>query len=45
MEDGPVLVTVEYRIDRQQAWNFTVVMQPVQEQRLRDGALRSRSVF
>jgi hypothetical protein len=45
MEDGPVLVTVEYRIDRQQAWDFTVVMQPVQEQRLRDGALRSRSVF
>ena len=41
LEDGPVLVTVEYRIDRQQAWDFTLAMQPVQEQRLRDGALRS----
>jgi hypothetical protein len=45
LEDGPVLVTVECRIDRQQAWDFTLAMQPVQEQRLRDGALRSRSVF
>jgi MFS family permease len=40
-QDGPVLVTVEYRIDPQQARDFTFAMQPVQEQRLRDGALRS----
>lgn len=39
--DGPVLVTVEYRIDPQQSRDFTVAMQPVQQQRLRDGALRS----
>ncbi|HYT58402.1 MAG TPA: MFS transporter [Verrucomicrobiae bacterium] len=40
-EDGPVLVTVEYLIDPQQARDFTLAMQPVQEQCLRDGALRS----
>jgi MFS family permease len=40
-EDGPVLVTVEYRIDPQQSRDFTVAMQPVRQQRLRDGALRS----
>ena len=38
-------MTVEYRVDPQQARDFTLAMQPVQEQRLRDGALRSRSVF
>jgi MFS family permease len=41
LEDGPVLVTVEYRIDPQQARDFTSAMEPVQAQRLRDGALRS----
>lgn len=40
-EDGPVLVTVQYRIDPLQARDFTFAMQPVREQRLRDGALRS----
>jgi MFS family permease len=40
-QDGPVLVTVEYRIDPLQARDFTHAMQPVREQRLRDGALRS----
>lgn len=40
-QDGPVLVTVEYRIDPQQSRDFTVAMQPVRQQRLRDGALRS----
>jgi len=40
-QDGPVLVTVEYRIDPQQSRDFTVAMEPVRQQRLRDGALRS----
>ncbi len=34
-------MTVEYLIDPQQARDFTLAMQPVQEQCLRDGALRS----
>jgi len=40
-EDGPVLVTVEYRIDPTQAQNFTMAMQTVRQQRLRDGAFRA----
>ncbi len=40
-EDGPVLVTVEYRIEPKQARDFTFAMQAVRQQRLRDGAFRS----
>ncbi len=40
-EDGPVLVTVEYRIDPMHARNFTSAMGPVRQQRLRDGAFRA----
>ncbi len=40
-DDGPVLVTVEYRIDPSQAQQFAAAMQPVRRQRLRDGAFRS----
>lgn len=40
-EDGPVLVTVEYRIEPKQARDFTVAMKAVRQQRLRDGAFRS----
>ncbi|HEU4340335.1 MAG TPA: MFS transporter [Candidatus Binatia bacterium] len=40
-DDGPVLVTVEYRIDPQHARDFTLAMKDVRQQRLRDGAFRS----
>lgn len=40
-DDGPVLVTVEYRIDPKQARDFAGAMQSVRRQRLRDGAFRS----
>ena len=40
-DEGPVLVMVEYRILPEQAQNFTLAMQAVREQRLRDGAFRS----
>lgn len=40
-EDGPVLVTVEYRIDPKQARDFTLAMRDVRELRLRDGAFRA----
>ena len=40
-DDGPVLVMVEYRIEPEHARDFTVAMQAVRQQRLRDGALRS----
>jgi len=40
-EDGPVLVTVEYRIDPEHARNFALAVQAVRRQRLRDGAFRS----
>jgi MFS family permease len=40
-QDGPVLVTVEYRVDPERAPEFTSAMQAVRQQRLRDGALRS----
>ena len=39
-EHGPVLVTVEYRIDRVHAGDFVRAMQEVRLERLRDGALR-----
>jgi MFS family permease len=39
-EYGPVLVTVEYRIDRVHAGDFVQAMQEVRLERLRDGALR-----
>jgi MFS family permease len=41
LEDGPVLITVEYRINPEHARDFTSAMQAVQQQRLRDGAFRS----
>ena len=41
-EEGPVLVMVEYRIRPERAQDFTLAMQAVREQRLRDGAFRSR---
>jgi MFS family permease len=40
-DDGPVLVTVEYRIDPQRAGDFTRAMHDVRQLRLRDGAFRS----
>ncbi len=40
-EDGPVLVTVEYRIEPEHARDFAAAMQAVRRQRLRDGAFRS----
>jgi len=40
-EDGPVLVTVEYRIDPDHSQEFADAMQAVRQQRLRDGAFRS----
>jgi MFS family permease len=39
-EQGPVLVTVEYRIDPAHAGDFAPAMQEVRLERLRDGALR-----
>ena len=39
-EQGPVLVTVEYRIDSAHAGDFARAMQEVRLERLRDGALR-----
>jgi hypothetical protein len=39
-EHGPVLVTVEYRIDPTQAVDFTRAMRRVRLERLRDGAMR-----
>ena len=39
-EHGPVLVTVEYRIDMMHAGDFVEAMQEVRLERLRDGALR-----
>ncbi|HEV8341909.1 MAG TPA: MFS transporter [Candidatus Binatia bacterium] len=39
-DDGPVLVTMEYRIDPEQARDFTLAMKEVQQLRLRDGAFR-----
>jgi quinol monooxygenase YgiN len=40
-DDGPVLVTVEFRIDPKQARDFILAMKAVRQQRLRDGAFRS----
>jgi MFS family permease len=40
-QEGPVLVTVEYRVDPERAPEFTSAMQAVRQQRLRDGAFRS----
>jgi hypothetical protein len=39
-EQGPVLVTVEYRIDPVHAGDFVRAMREVRLERLRDGALR-----
>ena len=39
--DGPVLVTIEYRIDPNQAQEFPGIMQAVRQQRLREGAVRA----
>jgi Transmembrane secretion effector len=39
-EHGPVLVTVEYRIDPVPAGDFVQAMREVRVERLRDGALR-----
>jgi hypothetical protein len=39
-EHGPVLVTVEYRIERMHAEDFVQAMREVRLERLRDGALR-----
>lgn len=39
-ERGPVLVTVEYRIDPERAREFAAVMQSVRRIRLRDGAMQ-----
>jgi len=39
-EEGPVLVTVEYQVDPENAGAFIAAMQPIRRNRLRDGALR-----
>lgn len=39
-EQGPVLVTVEYRIDPKEAGEFTAVMQELAQIRRRDGGMR-----
>jgi MFS family permease len=39
-EEGPVLVTVEYRIDPARAHAFALAMRAVRLERLRDGAIR-----
>jgi MFS family permease len=44
-DDGPVLVTVEYRIDPKHAREFALAMKPVRQQRLRDGAFRASLYF
>ena len=41
LDDGPVLVMVEYRIRAKHARDFIFAMRAVRQQRLRDGALRS----
>ncbi len=38
-EDGPVMVTVEYRIQPERAGDFTLLMQDTRRARLRQGAL------
>jgi MFS family permease len=40
-QDGPVLVTVEYRIDSSRAHDFIEALEAVRQQRLRDGAFRA----
>lgn len=40
IEQGPVLVTVEYRINPARAGEFWAAIQPLGRARLRDGALR-----
>jgi MFS family permease len=42
LDDGPVLVMIEYRIPRENAERFRLVMQQLRERRLRDGARRWR---
>jgi MFS family permease len=42
LDDGPVLVTIEYRIPPENAERFRLVMQQLRERRLRDGARRWR---
>lgn len=39
-ENGPILVTIEYKIDPAQAVAFRAAMYPLREIRLRDGAFR-----
>ena len=39
-EQGPVLVTVEYRIEPENAQEFNLRMQSVRQQRLQNGVLR-----
>jgi MFS family permease len=38
-EEGPVLVTIEWRIDPEAAQEFARAMEPVRRQRLRDGGM------
>jgi MFS family permease len=42
LEDGPVLVTIEYRIAAKDTERFRLVMHQLRERRLRDGARRWR---
>ena len=40
LESGPVLITIEYRIDPERAPEFTAAMQDLRRIRLRDGSLQ-----
>jgi quinol monooxygenase YgiN len=40
-DDGPVLITIEYRINPDHAQEFADAMQAVRQERLRDGAFRA----
>ena len=40
-DEGPVLITIEYRINPDHAQEFADAMQAVRQERLRDGAFRA----
>ncbi len=42
LDDGPVLVSIEYNVSRENFERFRLVMRQLRERRLRDGAMRWR---